>query len=73
MELESIHKEQSSLVLVENCGEWVVHRCLSCHMYTHALILASTANILVNRALLVSMIVLHLQMTQPLNSGGSNG
>ncbi|XP_054262132.1 uncharacterized protein LOC129005998 [Macrosteles quadrilineatus] len=53
VELESIHKEQAALVAKESCGQWLVHHCLNCNLYTHALDTGSTAVVLVNRNMLV--------------------
>ncbi|XP_025157781.1 uncharacterized protein LOC105189811 [Harpegnathos saltator] len=35
--LETITKEQSSLVEIKNVGSWIIHRCYNCSMYTHAI------------------------------------
>lgn len=52
IELAGISKEQGVLVEVHNVGSWIVHRCLNCSTYTHALNTSNTANILVNRKLI---------------------
>lgn len=52
VELAGISKEQGVLVEVHNIGSWIVHRCLNCGMYTHALDTSNTVNILVNRKLI---------------------
>ncbi|KAI4501725.1 hypothetical protein M0802_003060 [Mischocyttarus mexicanus] len=36
-DLEVITKEHQSLVEVTNVGTWIIHRCLNCSLYTHAL------------------------------------
>lgn len=54
VELAGISKEQAVLVEVHNIGSWIVHHCLNCRMYTHALNTSNTVSILVNRKLLVS-------------------
>lgn len=51
VELAGISKEQGVLVEVHNVGSWIVHRCLNCSMYTHALNTSNTVSILINRNL----------------------
>lgn len=52
VELAGISKEQGVLVEVHNVSTWIVHRCLNCSMYTHALNTSNTVSILVNRKLI---------------------
>ncbi|KAL2725660.1 ethanolamine kinase 1 isoform X1 [Vespula squamosa] len=35
-DLEVITKEQQGLVEIRNVGTWIIHRCLNCSIYTHA-------------------------------------
>uniref|UniRef100_A0A1B6D8Z6 Uncharacterized protein n=1 Tax=Clastoptera arizonana TaxID=38151 RepID=A0A1B6D8Z6_9HEMI len=51
MELLSVHKEQPVLVTSYSLGSWLVHQCLSCHMYTHALNSSNKSTVLVNKNL----------------------
>ncbi|XP_015186924.1 PREDICTED: uncharacterized protein LOC107071951 isoform X1 [Polistes dominula] len=36
-DLEVITKEHQGLVEITNVGTWIIHRCLNCSIYTHAL------------------------------------
>lgn len=36
-DLEGITKEQQGLVEVRNVGTWIIHRCINCSVYTHAI------------------------------------
>ncbi|XP_075235276.1 proline-rich Akt substrate 40 kDa isoform X2 [Lycorma delicatula] len=53
VELLGISKEQSVLVEVISIGSWVIHRCLNCQTYTHALNRdKGAASLLVNKSLI---------------------
>lgn len=36
-DLEGITKEQQGLVEIRNVGKWIIHRCMNCSVYTHAI------------------------------------
>ncbi|KAK2579823.1 hypothetical protein KPH14_007509 [Odynerus spinipes] len=36
-DLEGITKEQQGLVEIRNVGTWIIHRCINCSVYTHAI------------------------------------
>ncbi|XP_063232945.1 proline-rich AKT1 substrate 1 isoform X2 [Bacillus rossius redtenbacheri] len=55
VELALISKEQPSLVLVRDAGDWVVHHCLGCGVGTHAIHREKgAALVLVSRAMLMN-------------------
>lgn len=58
--MEVITKEQQGLVEIRNVGTWIIHRCLNCSIYTHAVHREyGAALVLININMIVSTCIFH--------------
>ncbi|XP_014205687.1 uncharacterized protein LOC106637425 [Copidosoma floridanum] len=54
-QLDIITKEQPGLVEIKTIGQWAVHRCFNCNLYTHAVHrVYGAAKVLINNSVIIS-------------------